>query len=117
MTASIKCLTTLTIIMLLSSFTQKNPNAFIGTYGVSASDPSQITLTIHTDNTFYYQDFSVPDKKIVVKGYWTLKGNKILLKDSKSNDKYHNVWTISGNGQIARSRKGLSFYRLCKMAG
>jgi len=117
MTKSIKFLTTLLTIILLSSFTEKNPNEFFGTYGVSASDPSQIRLTINSDNTFYYQDFSNPDKKITSTGNWTLKGKKLLLKDSNSNKKFHNVWTISENGQVAKSHKGLLFYRLCKIDG
>lgn len=117
MTKSIKFLTTLMTIIFLSSFTDKNLNEFIGTYGVSASDPSQIKLTINSDNTFYYQDFSIPDKKIVIKGNWTLKGKKVFLRDNSSNVKFHNVWTILENGQVAKSHKGLTFYRLCKIDG
>jgi len=117
MTKSIKFLTTLMTIIFLSSFTDKNPNEFIGTYGVSASDPSQIKLTINSDNTFYYQDFSIADKKIVIKGNWTLKGKKVFLKDNGTNEKFHNVWTILENGQVAKSHKGLTFYRLCKIDG
>ena len=44
MTKSIKFLTTLLTIIILSSFTNKNPNEFIGTYRVYGSDPSQIKL-------------------------------------------------------------------------
>jgi hypothetical protein len=102
-------------ILLMSSFTNKNANKFIGTYGVSESDHSQITLTIQADHTFYYQDFSTPDKKIVVKGSWTLKGQKVILEDNSSGIKFHDVWTFEKEGQVAKSRKGLSFYRLCKI--
>jgi hypothetical protein len=115
MTKSIKFLTTLMTIIFLSSFTDKNLNELIGTYAVSVSDPSQIKLTINPDNTFYYQDFSVLDKKIVITGNWTLKGKKVFLKDNSSNRKFHNVWTILENGQVAKSHKGLTFYRLCKI--
>lgn len=114
MTKSINFLAALMTIILLSSFTDKNSNDLIGTYGVSASDPSQIRLTINSDNTFYYQDFSIPDKKIVINGIWTLKGKKVFLQDNSSNEQFHNVWTILENGQVATSRKGLTFYRLCK---
>lgn len=112
---TINFLTTMMTIILMSSFTDTHTNEFIGTYGVSASDPSQIKLTISSDHTFYYQDFSIPDKKIMVKGSWTLKGKKILLADNNSSSNFHNVWTFIENGQIATSRKGLSFYRLCKL--
>lgn len=117
MTKSIKFLTTLMTIIFLSSFAGNNSNEFIGTYGVSASDPSQIKLTINSDNTFYYQDFSIADKKIIIKGNWTLKGKKVFLKENSSKKKFHNVWTFSENGQVAKSRKGLTFYRLCKIDG
>lgn len=117
MTKSIKFLTTLMAIIFLSSFTDKNSNEFIGTYGVSESDPSQIKLTINSDNTFFYQDFSIADKKLIIKGNWTSKGNNVFLKDNSSNRKFHNVWTISENGHVAKSRKGLTFYRLCKIDG
>lgn len=115
MKKTIKTLTLLTTVILMSSFTNKNADQFIGTYGVSASDPAQIKLIINSDNTFYYQDFSISDKKIVTKGNWTLKGNKVVLKDNDSEKKFHNVWTFDKNGQVAKSQKGLTFYRLCKI--
>lgn len=114
MTKSIKFITTVLAIILLSSFADKNTNEFLGTYGVSSSDPSEIKLTLNSDHTFYYQDFSVPGKKIVVVGNWTQKGKRIVLKDNTSKNKFHNVWTFAENGQVAKSRKGLNFYRLCK---
>ncbi len=117
MTTVIKILTAVMTIILMSSFTNKNANWFIGTYGVSSSDPSQITLTINADHTFYYQDFSMADKKIAMKGNWILKGQKVILQDNSSGMKFHNVWSFDDNGQIAKSRKGLSFYRLCKIEG
>ncbi|MBK7880518.1 MAG: hypothetical protein WBP33_11345 [Saprospiraceae bacterium] len=117
MTKSIKFLATWMTIIFLSSFTEKNTNEFIGTYGVSGSDPSQIKLTLHSDNTFFYQDLSNTDKKIVIKGNWTSKGKKVFLKDNSSDKKFHNVWTFLENGHVAKSRKGLTFYRLCKIDG
>ena len=104
-------------IILMSSFTNKNANEFIGTYGVSLSDPAQITLTINADHTFYYQDFSLADKKIAVKGNWIVKGHKVILQDNSSGMKFHNVWSFVENGQVAKSRKGFSFYRLCRIDG
>jgi len=117
MKKSVKFLTALMTIIVLSSFTDNYSHEFIGTYGVSKSDPSQINLTINLDNTFYYQDFSIPYKKIIIKGNWTLKGKKVFLKDNSSNKKFHNVWTFLENGKVAKCRKGLTFYRLCKIDG
>jgi len=110
-----KILTALVTIILMSSFTNKNASEFIGTYGVSETDPARITLTINADQTFSYQDLSVPDKKIAVKGNWTLKGQKVILHDNSSNIKFHDVWSFEDKGQVAKSRKGFSFYRLCKI--
>jgi hypothetical protein len=117
MTKTIKFLTTLLAIILLSSFTDKNSDEFIGTFSVPSSNPSQIKLTIHSDHTYYYQDFSIPDKKIAVKGTWKQKGRRIILEENNSANKFHNVWTFVENGQVAKSRKGLTFYRLCKIDG
>lgn len=115
MIKSIKLLTVLTTLLMLFSFTYKSSNEFIGTYGVSESNPSKIKLTINVDHTFYYQDFSIPDKKIMVKGIWTIKGKKVILKDNNSEIKFHNVWTFKENGKVAKSRKELAFYTLRKI--
>ncbi|MBK8487715.1 MAG: hypothetical protein IPL48_08000 [Bacteroidetes bacterium] len=117
MTKSIKVLTVIATILIMSSFANKSSEMFIGTYGVSDSDPSQIKLTINSDNTFYYQDFSIPGEETNITGNWILEGKKVLLKDNNSNDKFHNVWTFIDNGTVAKSRKGLSFYRLYKIDG
>jgi len=117
MTKSIKFLTTLMAIILLSSFTDKNSSEFIGTYSVSLSDPAQIKLTINSDHTFYYQDFSIPDKTIAVKGTWKQKGRKVILVENNSVNNFHKIWTFVENGQVAKSRKGFTFYRLCKIDG
>jgi len=114
MKKTIKNLAVFVTIILMSSFIEKNADKFIGTYGVSASDPSQIKLTINRDHTFYYQDLSIPDKKIIINGNWILKGKKIIL-ENHSQEKFHNVWTFVKNGQVARSRKGFTFYRLGKI--
>ncbi len=112
MKATILTLTLLATVILMSSFSIKNTDQFTGTYGVSASDPAQIKLILNPDHTFYYQDFSISDKKIVTRGNWTVKGNKVVLEDNDI--KFHTVWTFEKNGEVAKSRKGLTFYRLCK---
>lgn len=111
---TIKILGVLTTIFLLSSFTQKNTTNFIGTYSVSESDPSQIKLTINADHTFYYQDFSISDKKIMINGIWKLKGKKVILVDNNSDKKFHDTWIFDSNGKVAKSHKGFTFYRLIK---
>jgi biopolymer transport protein ExbD len=113
MTKTIKTLTLLALVILMSSFAKMDTDKFIGTYSGSASDPAQIKLTINADHTFYYQDFSVSNKKLIVKGNWTQKGNKIVLVDKDT--KFHNVWTFDNDGKVAKSHKGLTFYRLCKV--
>lgn len=115
MTTSNKILIALITIVFLSSFTTKNSTVYIGTYGVSDSDPSQIKLSIYSDQTFTYQDFSIPDKKINVKGNWTQKGAKLILSANHFGHKFHKVWSFTKNGQVARSRRGITFYRLCKI--
>jgi hypothetical protein len=113
MAKTIKMLTLLATVMLMSSFTKMNADHFIGTYSVAASDPAQIKLILNADHTYYYQDFSISDKKIVAKGNWKLRGNKVVLNDNDI--RFHNVWTFEKNGAIAKSRKGFTFYKLCKI--
>jgi hypothetical protein len=115
MKITIKSLAVIVTAILLLSFTNKNSNNFIGTYGVSESDPSEIKLIINSDHTFNYHDYSNPNKKISVSGTWTLKGKKVLLVNSNSEKKFHTVWTFAKNGQVAKSHMGLLFYRLCKI--
>ncbi len=97
---------------VLLSFSAKNTPSFIGTYG---SAPSQIKLTLHDNFTFEYRDFSVSDQKIDIHGQWTQKGNKVVLKAQNPDVQFHDRWSFDKKGQIAHARKGLSFYRLCKV--
>ena len=101
--------------ILLSSFTNSNTSGFIGTYGVTSVNSSKVNLTINSDNTFYFQDFSDSENKIIAQGTWTLKGKKVVLEDLNSESKFHDVWTFDETGNVAHSRKGLCFYRLCKI--
>jgi hypothetical protein len=104
--------------LLGSSFTTDKPIPyFVGTYGVSPSDPSHILLTIHADHTFSYQDFSIPNEKISVEGQWSARGEKIVLVATGSAMKYHHVWSFDEKGQVAKSRSGLSYYRLQRIGG
>jgi hypothetical protein len=117
MKITIKILMLVTLFVLSSSFTHSSQNSFIGTFGVMASNPSQIKLVLNADHTFYYQDFSVSTQKIIVDGKWTLKGKNVLLQTSNTNKRFHNVWSFEKNGTVAKSRKGLTYYRLCRIEG
>ncbi len=116
MNTYVKNLAALFFLVLLFSFKAKDPQLFIGTYGVSNIDPSNIQLKIKADKTFYYQDFSNPAKKIMVTGTWENKANKVYLHASNASQKFHDVWEIESNQQVATARKGLCFYRLCRLA-
>lgn len=116
MKKTIKLLTTAIICLLITSFTTTKTMPYFGTYGVSSSDPSHIKLVINADHSYSYQDFSASEDRIVVSGNWTQKGEKIVLDANKVVGKFHHVWTFEKNGQVAKSRKGLSFYRLSKIS-
>lgn len=109
---------TLTIItpILLCSYAPGEPEQFLGTYGVSAMDTSDIQLTIQPDHTFHYKDYSNPERKIIRCGTWTTKGKHVVLKDNAKAKKFHHIWKFTHHGQVAKSRKGLTFYRLCKIS-
>jgi uncharacterized protein YxeA len=107
----------LLVVVVLSSFTIKNSTEFVGTYGISNSESSHVKLTLNPDYTYNYQDLSDANKNIIVSGTWKSKGKKVALSNSNSTIKFHKHWTFFRNGQVAKSRKGLAFYRLCKIAG
>ncbi len=81
-------------------------------FGVSETDPSHISLSLHEDFTFEYQDLSDIQQKIIVEGTYELKNNRISLTATNSTASFHNTWKISEDGTAARSRKGLTFYTL-----
>ena len=78
------------VILVLFAFTTNDPN-YIGTFGVSNDDPSEITLKIEKGGTFSYQDFSNSSKKIKVEGTWIFKNKHIVLTSTESL-KFHNKW-------------------------
>lgn len=101
--------------LTFTSFSKLDNEYFVGTYGISPTNNSLIKLSIHSDFTFTYQDLTNPKNVIDVQGMWIKKGNRIVLKSSGLNDKFHNVWKFHNNGLVAKSRKGFTFYRLCKI--
>ena len=102
------------IALILCSFTPKNEASFVGTYGVSPSHSSQITLRIFANQTYYYQDFSVPNQKIISRGKWVQSKNTLTLQDENAQKNFHRVWKFNPESKHAKSRKGLCFYSLCR---
>ncbi len=114
MKKSIRIPLLLIFVLSLFAFTADETKEFVGTYGVSAGNPSQIRLTLNADHSFYFQDLSVAAKKIVVNGTWKIKNSRVILHSNDNNKKFHRIWTFTNKGKVARSRKGLCFYRLLK---
>lgn len=103
----------LTVLFAISfAFTEMPVSNFTGIYEVSANDPSQIKLVLNDDHSFSYQDYSNSDYKIEVDGKWEFKNNTIKLICNDSDLKFHSKWKISDDGQVAKSRKGMTFYSL-----
>ncbi len=110
-----KLFSLLAAFFLLSAFNYKDGQPILGSYGVSTNDPAQIKLTLKEDGSFTYQDLSNPKQKILVNGTYTQKGNKVILKSTENTVSFHHIWTIKQDGSTAKSRKGLCFYKLCKI--
>ena len=102
------------MIMIFQSFSVKE-NLIFGTYGITNTDPSGIELVINENHTFTFKDFSNPKNKINTTGTWAIKKEFIVLKSSDSNQKFHTKWKITNKGSKAKSRKGMTFYTLCKI--
>jgi len=101
-------------VLILSSFSNKQPIDFTGTYGVSDNDPSKIELVLNGDRTFTYQDFSNPNAQLNVKGNWEIENSQVILKDYNTELSFHSKWKIAKDGKIIKSRKGMTFYTLQK---
>lgn len=103
------------IAWALLAFMPIETPSFVGVYGSSDSDPVQIRLTIHADHTYSFQDYSNPKRKINSSGSWSEKGNKVHLVDATAKTRFHRIWTFHNEGKQAKSRKGMSFYTLCRV--
>jgi len=101
-----------TSFLVLCSFTRFDHSGFIGVYGVSDDNPSSIELSINADHSFSYFE-KTSTGVIDVKGKWVQKGKKVFL-DSTDKSDFHRVWSFTNDGQMAKSRKGLCFYSLCR---
>lgn len=89
-----------------------------GTYGVcgcadEASSPGKLALTVKEDGTFHYVDGSDTGNPIDQTGAWRMDGRKLVLTAAGSNEQ---TWTLDKSDPCLRSRSGLSFVRLCRLA-
>ncbi|PWH86471.1 hypothetical protein [Brumimicrobium oceani] len=85
-----------------------HPDQFIGVYGSKGS----YAIIINPDMTFTYID-NTQTKNINVSGKWEFKGKEITLKsDTKS--KMISKWTLTNKDSCLKSKKGFTFYTLCR---
>jgi len=111
----LKMLGMVAVLFGAMAFTNPSKTSVVGSYGVSATDPARIELTLCADYTFSYQDFSDPAKPIQVSGNWEQKGNAVQLLHANSTYTFHDKWKFDKDGAVAKSRKGMTFYTLCKL--
>lgn len=100
-------------ILLFPFFSFVAPPFTEGTFGVGASDPSQIELQLKADHTFTYQDLSNARAPIRVSGTWHLRHSTLTLQATQK-VRFHKVWTLSSDQQVVKGRKGWCWYRLCR---
>ena len=113
--SSLPTLLVLSVLMLWSTaFTLPENVGLEATYGVSESNPAHIELQLHSDFSFTYQDLSNAENPTEVRGTYQLKNNKVVLAATDSEIRFHDHWKITDSGMAAKSRKGMTFYRLCK---
>lgn len=106
------------VVIAMMSFSDKNPAEKVkkgayGTCGCTETSSTKVELIINEDFTFHYFDNYNSSKVIDVKGNWSLDGNTIVLKDYKSEFSINYKWEIEKNEKCLKSRKGLTFTRLC----
>jgi len=109
----------MTIALLAVVSFKKTPSPIgSGTYGVCDCDDETsnvIRLTINENNTFHYVDHSDPAKKLDITGEWAVDGKDIVLKNYQAPFNIHSRWSLAGNQNCIKSRKGMNFRRLCKI--
>ena len=66
-------------------------------------------MTLNYDYTFYHQDFSISNKKIIVNGNWSQQGTKEVLQENTTTINFHKVLTFCENGKVSEDCKKLSF--------
>ena len=102
---------------LITAFAFKNPSGseIYGAYGISKKDSANVGLTIKEDKTFSYRYYSEKNELTETQGEWEMKNGMIILKNYPPDLSFHTKWKITDNGTVAKSRKGLNFYRFIKL--
>lgn len=107
---------TLSLMSFVGLKPSKNLVLKMGTYSTcncAKEGEEKFGLKFYEDYSFHYFDYSNGTKKIDIKGIWSINNNKIILKDFPKGSDIDNKWIIDKNGNCLKSRKGLSFTRLC----
>ncbi len=111
--------TTLVLAVALSSFTLISGHKIasfqnFGTYlGGGTMETSPIQLQLQNDFSYSYKDLSHPNKKIEITGTWKQDGKHIYLL-GHAEVRFHNTWKIDPGCTCLKSKKGITFYRLCQ---
>lgn len=74
---------------------------------------NMIELKINPDASFSYIDNSNPNKKLLLTGTWTSKGNRLYLISDDKQTSFHRKWKFDKSGQCIKSRYQLNFRRIC----
>jgi hypothetical protein len=112
---SIKVLIGVLVLIGLFSFKNKqklNVKLVTGTYAVCNGN-NILSLKLKDDNTFLFTDNTNPNNKLSISGNWELNNNTIVLKNTVSETNFHNKWKFDFKYNCIKSRKGITFYRLC----
>ncbi|MFD1551116.1 hypothetical protein DNU06_04040 [Putridiphycobacter roseus] len=101
----------------LSGFVSPDNNLkdLIGTYSVCQIENYPVALTLNQDLSFTYRDKTDLSNPIVVSGAWSMDKNTIILKDKNGSTNFHRKWKLKKDNCGIASRKGMSFYSLCKL--
>ncbi len=119
---SLKLITGMTALLLIMSFGKEPVSSQLsmsGKYGVCSYEnniPAYLELTLNEDNTFHYIDKTNAAKPIDTKGNWTMGKNTIMLSNYQSGFAIHNKWKVDKNTKCLKSKRGMTFYRLCNIA-
>jgi len=107
-----KIFRTILVLALLGLSTSSFSQTLLpGTYG-SCLESNTIKLVLNDDGTFTYQDYSNPKNQIDITGKWeNSRGRRVVLL-GHDGLKFHKNWKIEKDGIAAKSRHGLTFYRL-----
>ena len=100
------------VIGLSFSFSKVDKEGISQTYRVLEQEPSPVELKLNKDFTFQYTDYAIKEHNAIIRGTYLIKGRNVMLQAENSTIRFHDRWKISEDGNIAKSRKGLSFYRL-----